>query len=122
MAKAPVFSLANYKKKADAEFGSYDIRVNEDVVVTLKNPLRVEDEKRDRLFEIVDELKFEGDEATAADVKRMAPLMIEIMRLVGDENVELLIEGVRGDLSVTMAIFQDYFAAVNLGEASASEN
>lgn len=122
MAKGTAFSLDNYKKQADETYGSYDIRVSEDVVVTLKNPLRVSDKNRARLFEIVDELKFDGETATAKDVERMSPLMLEIMRLVGDDNVELLIDGVKDDLSVTMAIFQDYFSAVNLGEASASES
>lgn len=117
-----MFSLDTYKKKADDEFGQYDIRVSEDVVVVLKNPLRVPAEKRTELFSIVEQLKFDGDTATAEDVARIAPLMLEIMRLVGDENVDKLIDSIGEDLTVTMAIFQDYFKAVGLGEASSSEN
>lgn len=121
MAKS-MFTLDTYKKNADKQFGQYDIRVDADTIVTLKNPLRIDEDNRVSLFSIVEQLKFEGDEATAEDVARMAPLMVEIMRLVGDENVDKLIAGIEGDLSVTMAIFQDYFKAVGLGEASSSES
>lgn len=121
MAKAQ-FSLANYRQKADEEFGTFDIGVDEDTVVQLKNPLRVDAKNQERLFEIVDELKFEGEEATSKDVARMTPLMIEIMTLVGDENVSMLTDQIKDDTALIMAIFQDYFKAVGLGEASSSES
>jgi hypothetical protein len=48
--------------------------------------------------------------------------MLEILSLVGDSNVTKLIDQISGDLSVIMAIFQDYFKEISLGEASASED
>lgn len=122
MAKEPIFSLDTYEKQANEDYGSYEIRVDADTVVTLKNPLRVKDAKRTRLFEVVQELSFDKENPTAEDVARITPLMIEIMELVGDDNVSLLIDRISGDLSVTMAIFKDYFKAVGLGEASNSES
>lgn len=120
--KSKVFSLDTYEKDADKDYAAYQIRVDADTVVTLKNPLRIKDAQRERLFELLPQLTFENDTPTSEDVKRIAPLMIEILESVGDDNVGKLIERVAGDLSVTMAIFQDYFKEIGLGEASLSED
>ncbi len=122
MAKAKLFSLDTYEKDADKEYASYQIRVNEDIIVTLKNPLRIREDNRTRLFELLPELAFEDETPTTEDVKRITPLMLEVLQLVGDENVGLLVDRISGDLSVIMAIFQDYFREIGLGEASLSED
>jgi hypothetical protein len=56
MAKAKVFSLDTYKKKSKITAAEYPIRIDEDTVVVLKNPLRIDFEKRTRLFELADAL------------------------------------------------------------------
>lgn len=122
VSKSKLFSLDTYEKDADKDYASYQIRVDADTVVTLKNPLRINDAKREHLFEILPQLQFEDETPTNEDVKRIAPLMLEILQDVGDENVDKLIDRIRGDLSVTMAIFQDYFKEIGLGEASLSED
>jgi hypothetical protein len=122
MAKTKLFSLDTYEKDADKEYASYQIRVNEDTIVTLKNPLRIREDNRTRLFELLPELAFEDETPTTEDVKRITPLMLEVLQLVGDENVGLLVDRISGDLSVIMAIFQDYFREIGLGEASLSED
>ena len=48
--------------------------------------------------------------------------MIEMRELGGDQNVNLLIERVRGTLPVVKRLFEDYMATVQLGEASSSES
>jgi hypothetical protein len=55
------------------------------------------------------------------DLQRYTETAIEIITLVGDENVDRLIEGIDGDMEVLFAIFTDYFEAVGMGEASRSE-
>lgn len=122
VAKSKMFSLDNYEAEAEKEYRSYQIRVDADTVVKLFNPLRVSEEKRARLFELIPQMAFEGEEATADDLKRMQPLINEIFTLVGDENVVKLLARVGGDLSITMKIFQDYFKEIGLGEASDSES
>lgn len=122
MAKTKLFSLDTYEQNADKDYTAYQIRVNADTVVTLKNPLRIKDDNRTKLFDLLPQLSFESEDPTADDVKRIAPLMLEVLELVGDENVGLLIERISGDLSVIMAIFQDYFKEIGLGEASPSED
>lgn len=135
MAKAKVFSLDNYKKKSKLFASEYQIRVSDDLVVTLYNPLRVDEDKRERLFEVAAEMgsaKKDGEgwaevgndqpEITMADLNDYAKSAREIMRLVGDENVDILLDGIGNNLEVLFAIFQDYFEAVGLGEASLSES
>jgi len=134
-----IFTLDNYKKKADREYTHYTIKVDETTTVTLLNPMRIESEKRERLFDVVDKFqalsddssKEEGkwqevgnDEPTfdAEQLKLLGALLIEVFELVGDENVHALIERVQGDYPVIMAIFHDYFEAVGLGEASSSRD
>lgn len=120
--KTKLFSLDTYEKDADKDYTSYQIRVDADTVVTLKNPLRINDAKREHLFEILPQLQIDNENPTSADVNRIAPLMLDILKDVGDENVDKLIDRIRGDLSVTMAIFQDYFKEIGLGEASLSDD
>lgn len=135
MAKSKVFSLDTYKKKSKASAAEYQIRVSEDLLVTLYNPLRIDADKRERLFEVAAELGEsqkpedgwnevgdEDKELTMADVNEYAKAAREIILLVGDENVGILLEGIGNDLEVLFAIFQDYFEAVGLGEASRSED
>lgn len=116
------FSLDAYEREADKLYKSYKIRVDEDTLVTLYNPIRISEANRTRLFEIIPLLTTDKDEASTDDVSRMTPLMLEILELVGDENVDVLISRIRNDLSVTMSIFQDYFKEISLGEASSSES
>jgi hypothetical protein len=120
--KTKTFNLASYKDKADAEYGVYSIRVSEDTVVKLLNPLRIAEEKQDRLFALIPSLSTpEGEEPDANSAARIIPAMLEILELVGDENVGKLINAIRGDFAVVMSIFQDYFKEIGLGEVSLSE-
>ena len=138
MAKTKVFSLDTYKKKSTLGASEYQIRVSEDLVVTLKNPLRIAEDRRERLFSIAENLgakpeKAEGDEwnevgadeddkgMTMAQINEYARACREIIALVGDDNVGLLLDGIGEDLEVLFAVFQDYYEAVGLGEASLSE-
>lgn len=117
-----IFSLDDYKKQADKEYKSYQIRVKGDKLVTLNNPLRISEKNRERLFEIIPQLSSGEGKTEAKDLARLAPLLIEVLELVGDENVGELIADVRDDLPLTFAIFQAYFEEIGLGEASHSES
>lgn len=115
-----IFSLDDYKKQADKEYKTFQIKVGNDIV-TLNNPIRIPAEKRDRLFEIIPQLSSD-EKVGAEDLKRLAPLLIEVLELVGDENVDKLVADVRDDLPLTFKIFQAYFEEIGLGEASRSES
>jgi hypothetical protein len=116
------FSIESYEREADKLYKSYKIRVDEDTIVTLYNPIRISEENRSRLFEIVPLLDTGEGEFTAEKMKVVAPLVLEILELVGDDNVEKLIARIRNDLSVTMSVFQDYFKEIGLGDPSSSES
>ncbi len=134
-----IFTLDYYQQKADEKYGTFDIQLSKTVSVKLYNPLRISEEKRERVFQIVSELdtskkqkdakdgewnEVGGDDDTMSieDVAHMQPLLVEFIQLVGDENAPKLIDKVGHDLAVLMDIFQDYFAEVGLGEASSSED
>lgn len=120
--KPKTFDLSAYQDKADAEYGVYTIRVSEDTVVNLRNPLRIAQDKQDRLFALIPTLSTEeGAEQDADSVARIMPAILEILELVGDENVDKLLNAIRGDFAVVMQIFQDYFKEIGLGEVSLSE-
>lgn len=123
MAKNTVFNLAQYEKDADKLYQSYKIRLDEETVVSLYNPIRIDEASRELVFELAKIFDFaEGHEFTNDDLKAMQPAILEIIELVGDENVFMLVERIRKDLVVTMNVFTDYFKAVSLGEASSSES
>jgi hypothetical protein len=119
--KSDIFDLSNYEKETDVQYRSYKIKVDADTTVVLRNPLLIPDENKERLFELVPQMQFEG-EPTNDDVKRISPLILEVFELVGDKNVSALIERVRGNLPVLMSIFEDYFKTIQLGEATSSES
>ncbi len=123
MAKSTVFDLTKYEKDADKLYESYKIRVDEDTVVSLYNPIRIDEVSRERVFELAKVFDYEeGHEFTNEDLKALQPAILEIIELVGDENVFMLVERIRKDIVVTMNVFTDYFKAVSLGEASSSES
>ena len=132
---AKVFSLDNYRAAADKTYGSFKLKINKDVTTEFHNPLRIEEAKRDRVFELIDELtpeqpeKKEGEwqevgaddePMSIEDLRKMQPLLVEFLLLVGDKHTPILIDAVGGDFAVLMSIFQDYFSEVGLGEASSS--
>lgn len=122
--KTDIFDLSKYENEVDTEYKSYKVRLDADTVVTLRNPFLIPDENRVRIFELVSSLdvKSEGEEKTQETVAKVGNTMIEMLELVGDQNVHLLIERVRGNLPVVKRIFEDYMQTVQLGEASSSES
>lgn len=121
--KTDIFDLSKYESEVDVEYKSYKVRLDADTVVTLRNPFLIPEENRTRIFDIVSELNVgEDEEKTQETVKNVGSAMIEMLQLVGDQNVHLLIERVRGNLPVVKRIFEDYMQTVQLGEASSSES
>lgn len=120
--KSNVVDLSKFQKAAEELYESYQIRVGENVV-RLFNPIRIAPEARDRVFELAQAFDFGDDhEFSQEDLKTIHPAIIEIIELVGDDNVFYLTESIRNDLVVAMNVFTDYFQTVNLGEASSSES
>jgi Mycobacteriophage tail assembly protein len=120
--KSNVVDLGKFKDAAEDLYESYQIRV-EGAVVKLYNPIRIAPEARERVFELAKEFEFAEDHKfEAEDLKRIHPAVLEILELVGDDNVFMLIENIRNDLVVAINVFTDYFQTVNLGEASSSES
>lgn len=118
---APV-DLSKFQKAAEELYESFEIRVDGEIV-RLYNPMRIAPEARDRVMELAKAFQFDEDhEFTQDDVAKIHPAVLEIMELVGDENVFRLVESVRNDLVVATNVFTAYFEHVNLGEASSSES
>jgi len=132
------FTLASYREKANETYGAFTIDLGDGVSTELRNPMRISEQAQERAFEIMAELKDQktpeepeegkwtevgadsDDEIDFEQLKRMRPIMLEFLSLVGDKNTPLLLDAIRDDLAVLMAVFQDYFAEVGLGEASSS--
>lgn|SRR5512139_702576 len=128
-------TLEQYRKAADEKYASFEIALDSKTTVTLRNPLRIGDEKVRRFNEIIEKMQELSSKGTASedgwnevgadepeiDTLELIPLFVEVFRLVGDKNVEKLIEAIDGDIIILREIFEDYAEAVNLGEASGSE-
>ena len=128
-------TLDQYRKAADEKYASFEIALDTKTTVTLRNPLRIGDEKVRRFNEIIEKMQELSSKGTASedgwnevgadepeiDTLELIPLFVEVFRLVGDKNVEKLIEAIDGDIIILREIFEDYAEAVNLGEASGSE-
>ena len=120
--KSNVVDLGKFLDAAEDLYESYQIRV-EGEIVKLYNPIRIAPEARERVFELAKAFDFEKDhDFTPEDLKRIHPAVLEIIELVGDDNVFKLTESIRNDLVVALNVFTDYFQTVNLGEASSSES
>jgi tail assembly protein len=120
--KSNVVDLGKFKDAAEDLYESYQIRVDGEVV-RLYNPIRIAPESRERVFELASAFSFPEDHKfEPEDLKRIHPAVLEILELVGDDNVFRLIESIRNDLVVAINVFTDYFQTVNLGEASSSES
>lgn len=120
--KTNVVDLGKFQDAAEDLYESYQIRVDGEIV-KLYNPIRIAPEARERVFELAKEFDFgEEHEFVADDLKRIHPAVLEILELVGDDNVFKLVESIRNDLVVAINVFTDYFQTVNLGEASSSES
>jgi len=128
-------TLDQYRKAADEKYASFEIALDAKTTVTLRNPLRIGDEKVRKFNEIIEKMQELSSKGTASedgwnevgadepeiDTLELVPLFVEVFRLVGDKNVEKLIEAIDGDIIILREIFEDYAEAVNLGEASGSE-
>lgn len=128
-------TLDQYRKAADEKYASFEIALDSKTTVTLRNPLRIGDEKVRKFNEIIEKMQELSSKGTASedgwnevgadepeiDTLELVPLFVEVFRLVGDKNVEKLIEAIDGDIIILREIFEDYAEAVNLGEASGSE-
>lgn len=129
-------TLDQYRKAADEKYASFEIALDSKTTVTLRNPLRIGDEKVRKFNEIIEKMQELSSKGTASedgwnevgadepeiDTLELVPMFVEIFRLVGDANVEKLIEAIDGDIIILREIFEDYTEAVNLGEASGSED
>ena len=129
-------TLDQYRKAADEKYASFEIALDSKTTVTLRNPLRIGDEKVRKFNEIIEKMQELSSKGTASedgwnevgadepeiDTLELVPMFVEIFRLVGDANVEKLITAIDGDIIILREIFEDYTEAVNLGEASGSED
>lgn len=121
-AKKTVASLSKFQAQAEEIYESYKINVGE-TTVRLFNPIRIAPEARERVFELAKLFEFEDEhEFGVDDLKAIHPAILEVLELVGDDNVFYLIEAIRNDLVVAMNVFTDYFENINMGEASSSES
>lgn len=137
-----VFSLESYREEAEKQYGSYTLRLDEETVTVLRNPLRMNDQDQERVFELLTSIapeekkSEEGDEQwnevgaddpetedlAVEDIAKMKRVIMEVLELVGDSKTSILLDVVREDFAILMSVFQDYMKEVGLGEASSSPN
>lgn len=112
------YSLDDIRAAADAKYGATEIRVDENTVVKLINPLRLPKEDRTALLGVQDRLTAEGEDVDQAEV------FADAIRTVADDKAaaDKLIEAIGGDLAILAEVFRTYTEGASVGEASASAN
>ncbi|MET9861960.1 phage tail assembly protein [Streptomyces smyrnaeus] len=110
------YSLDDIRTATEAKYGSTDIKLSEDKVVRLLNPLRLPKTKRDRLSALQGELEKDG-----ADQEQ---LLTEAVLLIaeGESKGKALLKAVGDDLAMLACIFETYAGGTQAGEASASRD
>jgi len=117
------WTLESLIEEANAKFGSCSVSFGNEKT-ELRNPIRIPEKARERVFEILDEIQADADATKADDSHKstldQAAVFAEFLTLVGDAKTPKLLAKIGDDLAVVMALFDKYQKDVGLGEASAS--
>lgn len=113
-----IFTLDAIREAADKRFGSMTIEFDGKTTV-LSSPLRISEDKRNKVFDIVDEISSnsEGEDSDVSVARTLGPQFREFLTLVGDRNTPALIKLLGEDLGALVALFEQYQEQVGLGEA-----
>lgn len=111
-----VYTLDSIREAAEKKYGSFDIDLGNGEIVKLLNPLRISKENRKKLNGLQDRLDEESD--------NQEELLAESLRLVAENRsaVDGLLAIIGDDLTILAEIFEQYTAATQTGEASASQS
>lgn len=108
------FTLADIRAAAEKKYADVSIEVSEELTVKLINPLRLSEDRRNKLTGLQDRLnasaKGESDESQRA-------LLEEGLCIASERDGELLVAAIDGDLTVLAATFEHYTGSVQVGEA-----
>lgn len=113
------FTVDSIRERANKEYASTDIELDDESIVVLLNPLRLTKAKRKKLMSIQDTLDEEGEEE-----KDQEDVLADAIRLIAEtkEQAEALLEEFGGDLASLATIFSLYTESTQAGEASASQD
>lgn len=122
-------NIDDLRKMTEEKFESYQVEIG-DEVLTLRNPIRLPEERRKRVVSLTDEFqeiqeKLEEDDSNSEELSSEVHLkMIEIISACADnENLASdLVSELKDDLGLTQVLFEDWFGADDLGEASNSSD
>lgn len=111
------YTLDSIRDAAEAQYGSTDITLGDDVV-RLLNPLRLPQDDRSKLVGLQKELNGAAEDEDLDQVE----LIQRAIRLVAENDAKatLLIDAIGDDLAVLAQVFETYGKATQVGEASAS--
>src|SRR4051812_37167972 len=106
------FSLDDIRAAAEAKYGSTDIALDQDTMVRLLNPLRLNRENRLALMTVQEQLR--------ADDADQETLLSQAVTLIAESptTARKLLDAVGGDLAVLAEIFAAYSKGTQAGEAS----
>lgn len=112
------FTVDSIREKANKEYASTEIELEDKSVVVLLNPLRLTKAKRKKLMSIQDTLD-EDEEA-----KDQEDVLADAIRLIAEssDQADALLEEFGGDLASLATIFSLYTESTQAGEASASQD
>lgn len=105
------FSLDDIRDAAEKKYGTVEITFGDDSV-RLTNPLRMSEERREKLGAVQDEIN-EGD--TAEVTEKLA----EALRIAAEDvdAANRLLAAIDGDLPTLISVFETYTNGVQAGEA-----
>lgn len=127
----PKVSFDEIAAKVDQKYDSLDIELSPGQVVRLRNPIRLSDAERAKLSKLASvATKDAGKNAPElteaqqeAEFRKVIAALESILTLVADtpEGGKGLVDKIAGDAPTLMQFTEDYFEALNVGEASPSQ-
>jgi hypothetical protein len=113
-------TLDSIRESVEKKYESYDVRLDKDTVVKLRNPIRLPRPERKQLQDLQKSMSADG-----TGVDEMLDLLEQAIRLVADPHAapgQALLDAIDGDDTMLMGIFSEYMSGEDVGEASPSQS
>ena len=126
-----VFNLDAMREDVEKSYAPFEIELSNGKTVVLRNILRVPKNRREEVYELLDELsalqKLDTDESGDSGLmvtEKSARLALQIFPLVADDP-ELglkLVKSIEDDLALTLRVFAAWMEGTQAGEAKGSRS
>lgn len=125
-----VFNLDAMRQDIEKSYSPFEIELPNGKTVTLRNILRVSKERREEVYELLDELAaLQRGEDGAGDsglvvTEKSARIALQIFPLVADDaNLgRKLVDSIEDDLALTLRVFSAWMEGTQAGEAKGSRS